>query len=1011
MGNQPSTANHNKLSKPKTNTNSDNATLKLDSPHAASSTPVDLSPEGRQQIKDALLSPIAPEFDSLTWTHTNDGTGEITKTRGRASSVASRSNSRTNSRANSRTNSLSCFRSKHSSAAQLASGLADSKLSLGSASHVDIAEAIRLLQQIKKNGTPAELAALQEALESPEEPPQRIAEAPPSRRTSLVDRSSSSLTRRQSLVQTPGVGTRHSPIQGRRRTWNSWKAPKLDPEEEAKWQCKPKAKAHLSPQAALRLSGDDRDTTTPRAQTPSELDYTHLGNLRPGTLVVTNGAASPALSTSTLEAHKAEDEDYIAAAEAASSPLMMKSTRRQAHTRSKSAAVPGPSSLYELEANEIPTPYDLETPVIVMAYTSEPQPINEDESSKFLRLTHESKQTAAQFAQSYQDDIPFSPFPASGDKAEFEQPGHCTSSCTPEPSSTVEETVPAEPKSQPEIETSMTSSPSVTPTSHKDKAIQRPPPRTMDSGYSSSVSLRLADREQSENATLILCHRCSDSPQVINVNRKCQSVLPKGRQVVESSPTIEHVDSSASSGRSEHLLSANAQHAQTAQYLSGLNSPVLSITSSTRSSTSECLQSPTTSRSISSRASFDSASSRSQKRFHKRRPSHAEHPVVQSCQPIPEGTIPEVPTGVRAKFERRVSSTPRMDCLTHTYPTREHVAAVESATQASVGEQTEFKQLAELEPERLPTPPAHSRRRSLSFFRRKSASDKIPTEKEPGHAALDVVHLGTIASSLGNSPYDIAMPDTRRQSVASPTHPHQLGSSLPRAKSMVSMDSKAAAEFARLHSKDLSVAGRHSPPQQRRKSYHNLKREIGEATASKRRPQSVDVPPVPSIDTSRLSVPLAVKPQGPRAAPSPRPRSPRGSLPVVKFDAPLQQPPLQSAKDLERQSRIWHQRRRTLGDRLYSDVDLNMYSDSNIAASNSAPVETLAFKQVKASNSVSRWDRFSGGLEYNYEHGAGIGGSAGTRSLHSHASVKSLHFQHQYGVDLSDVPIMIRYQS
>jgi hypothetical protein len=1010
MGNQPSTANHNKLSKPKTNTNSDNATLKLDSPHSASSRPVDLSPEGRQQIKDALLSPIAPEFDSLTWTHTNDGTGEITKTRGRASSVASRSNSRTNSRANSRTNSMSCFRSKHSSAAQLAAGLADSKLSLGSASHVDIAEAIRLLQQVKRNGTPEELAALQEALESPEEPPQPVAEVP-SRRTSLVDRSSSSLTRRQSLVQTPGVGTRHSPIQGRRRTWNSWKAPKLDPEEEAKWQCKPKAKAHLSPQAALRLSGDDRDTTTARAQTPSELDYTHLGNLRPGTLVVTNGAASPALSTSTLEAQRA-DEDYITAAEAASSPLMMKSTRRQAHTRSKSAAVPGPSSLYELEANEIPTPYDLETPVIVMAYTSEPQPITEDESSKFLRLTHESKQTAAQFAQSYQDDISFSPFLASRDKAELGQPGHCTSSYMCEPSSIVQETLPAEPKSQPGIETPMTSSPSVTPTSHQDKAIQRPPPRTTDSGYSSSVSLlRLGHGEQSENATLILCHRCSDSPQVIDVNQKRRSVSKKSRQVEESSPTIDHVDSSASSGRSEHLLSVNAQHAQTARHLSGLNSPVPSTTSSTRSSTSECLQSPTTSRSISSRASFDSASSKSQKRFRIRRPSQAEHPVVQSCQPIPEGTIPEVPSRVRAKFERRVSSTPRMDCLTRTYPTREHVDAVESATQASVGEQTEFKQLAELEPERPPTPPAHSRRRSLSFFRRKSASDKIPTEKEPGHAALDVVHLGTIASSLGNSPYDIAMPDTRRQSVASPTHPHQLGSSLPRSKSMVSMDSKAAAEFARLHSKDLFVAGRHSPPQQRRKSYHNLKTECGEATASKRRPQSVDVPPVPSIDTSRLSVPQAVKPQGPRAAPSPRPRSPRGSLPVVKYDAPLQQPPLQSAKDLERQSRIWHQRRRTLGDRLYSDVDLNMYSDSSVAASNSAPVETPALKQVNASNNVSRWDRFSGGLEYNYEHGAGIGGSAGTRSLHSHASVKSLHFQHQYGVDLSDVPIMIRYQS
>jgi hypothetical protein len=88
-----------------------------------------------------------------------------------------------------------------------------------------------------------------------------------------------------------------------------------------------------------------------------------------------------------------------------------------------------------------------------------------------------------------------------------------------------------------------------------------------------------------------------------------------------------------------------------------------------------------------------------------------------------------------------------------------------------------------------------------------------------------------------------------------------------------------------------------------------------------------------------------------------------------------------------------------------------MDPDSDLTASDAPPIETRPPKEAKVYNSMSKWDRFSGGLEYNYEHGAGIGGSAGTRSLHSHASVKSLHFQHQYGVDLSDVPIMVRYQS
>ncbi|KAH6866690.1 hypothetical protein BKA58DRAFT_388442 [Alternaria rosae] len=1002
MGNQPSTENHNKLSKPRTNTNSSSAAVKFDSPQPTASRSADLTPEGRQQIKDALLSPIASEFDPTTWTHEDDGLGEATKTRGRASTVGSRSNSRTNSRANSRTNSLSCFRSKHSSAAQL-TGLADSKLSLASVSHVDVAEAIRLLQQVKKNGTPEDLAALQEVLESPEEPPQPVAEAPPSRRTSLVDRSSSSLTRRQSLVQTPGVGTRHSPIEGRRRTWNSWKAPKLTPEEEAKWQPKSKAKAHLSPQAALRLSDEHRDNDTARAHTPSDLDYAHLGNLQPGTLVVTNGAASPVPSSETLELRKTEDEDYFEATEYASSPLMIKSTRRRAHTRSKSAAVPATCSLYELEANEVATPYDSETPVVMMAYTSEPQPIIEDESPKFLRLTPQSKKGAAQFAQSYQDDIPLSPFLASEETTEPKQR---------EPSPTL-----PEPKPQPEIEISAPSSPSTAPTSNKSKskASQRPAPRTTDSGYSSAASLRIVDQESTENATTILCHRCNDSPQMVEVNQGREtrrSILVKqNRQFVESPTTTSDSDGSTESGRSKQLLSVNVQKAR---YLPALNSPVPSTSSSTRSSTSECVHSPTTPRSISSRASFDSASLKQQKRFHKKRPSHAEHPIVQSCQPIPEGTIPEVPTKVRAKFERRVSSSPGMDCLTHTYPTKEHVSVDDSTMEASAPEQTEFKPLAELESERAPTPPAHGRRRSLSFFRRKSAPAQSQNEQEPEQASLDVVHLGTITSSLGTSPYDIAMSDTPRQRVVSPTHPHQLGSSLPRSKSMVTMDSKSAAEFARLHSKDLSVAGRDRPPQQRRKSYHNMNKESGEATASRLRPQSVDVPPVPSINTARLTVPQTGRPQGPRAAPSPRPRSPRGSPPMIRYGSPPQKLPPQGVIS-QRQSQVWHQRRRTLGDRLYSDVNLDLYSDPNDASNNASPVESpiemTPPKEVKAPNNMSSWDRFSGGLEYNYEHGAGIGGSAGTRSHHSNASLKSLAFQHQYGVDLSDVPIMIRYQS
>jgi hypothetical protein len=58
---------------------------------------------------------------------------------------------------------------------------------------------------------------------------------------------------------------------------------------------------------------------------------------------------------------------------------------------------------------------------------------------------------------------------------------------------------------------------------------------------------------------------------------------------------------------------------------------------------------------------------------------------------------------------------------------------------------------------------------------------------------------------------------------------------------------------------------------------------------------------------------------------------------------------------------------------------------------------------------MAAWGRYSGGLAYDYEgRDAGVGGSAGTRSLHSAASSKSMQWRYQYGVDLSDVPIMVQ---
>jgi len=51
--------------------------------------------------------------------------------------------------------------------------------------------------------------------------------------------------------------------------------------------------------------------------------------------------------------------------------------------------------------------------------------------------------------------------------------------------------------------------------------------------------------------------------------------------------------------------------------------------------------------------------------------------------------------------------------------------------------------------------------------------------------------------------------------------------------------------------------------------------------------------------------------------------------------------------------------------------------------------------------------RYDGGLQYGYEPGVGLGGSAGTRGAKTEASRKSVDVSKGFGLDLSDVPIFI----
>jgi hypothetical protein len=711
----------------------------------------------------------------------------------------------------------------------------------------------------------------------------------------------------------------------------------------------------------------------PRARTPSDMDYSHLGTLELGTLSIVNGAPSPAASTRIVMQRPYHDGkvDYFTAADAESSPLTMKTTRRRGHVKSKSSVLPGTAPFHdsgEREGNKTTRPTTRHSESRDYHLKQEPLPLS-------LRIANPSVQAdASKHAQVYQAYIPSSPFATT----KFNQAKQGDVLASEERTSFGEE-------ANKILAGTMFDSPTTT-TETPDLASQlvssskpiternlRPTPRTADSGYSSGGSLRQNGRGLHSASSM------TSSKSGNNSVKEEQTLSPASNSNLKDGhggPKTLHIPE---------------RHG--------------------RPSTSDSLLSPMSSTSIASKSSDDSTSAKTHKRLQRRRPSQPELPVMQSCQSIPEGTIPGIPDNVRAKFTRRLSHTPDMQCLTHTYPSKDHVVTAESiADTASNAPVAVTAQLVELEPERPTTAPAHGRHRSLSLFRRKSTVENKDADKEEVNASLGVVDLGTIASSLGSSPYDAAMSRPQRKTVTSPTHPHQLGGTLPRAKSMVSMDSEVAAEFARMRSKDRALMEQEMPQQQRRRSYHNLKMEAGEAKPSKRRPQMSlhDIPPVPTIDMSKINSPLSAKPQLRNEAEqkaadlSFRARvQPKGEVVselVEKYDKHEQSAP-KPTLEWDDHARHWSYRRKTIGEGLRTRPSFNEASASTInSRNNSQPRAELA-----------AWGRYSGGLGYDYEgREAGVGGSAGTRSLHSAASSKSMQWRYQYGVDLSDVPIMLQ---
>ncbi|KAF1973969.1 hypothetical protein BU23DRAFT_598579 [Bimuria novae-zelandiae CBS 107.79] len=874
MGNvQSNGQHHNRLVKPKTNTNSPSpapdAGPNVDSPVSLSSRYANLSSEDRQQIKSQLLSPMQTDFGFRESLDGEENPEEIA--------------AKVNRRLSSRSNSLSCFGSKAGSTARLSS-LPPSNVSLVPSNRpVDLETAISILQEVQKNASPEDIAALQQALQpyapGPSPGSTNTTEPGLSRRTSVSNRSASSLTRRRSLLATPGVATRNSPVESNRRTWNSWRTPQLGSQEKAKWQ--PQEKKISSPltrTAATDAATEERESPVPRAQTPADMEYSHLGALKLGSLRIANGEPSPDVGTKLnwYVSQSASHEDYFSPS--MDSGIMMKPTARRRHVRSKSAVQPPTPPLYrnlrvsdDARKAKTTSRYSMSPNPDVPEQPQQCQQLQqphyeeeelESEPVRRLRVMNKSQDTLATMHPTISNepcvppvDVPTEDHDegfASNDAVCFRE----------EAIRILDGTIFGEPAP---VERSSIEAPTVRTTSSssmRPRANRRPPPKKADSGYSSGGSFKTKHGESwkaNRDSTAYKAHTTTTVLRQSNGDRSEEgdsTSLYSFEQMIQVSTSQRPLPTAAAD---EHVASHNMHRYRSyenvkkpltvnTQLPEDWNIDDLSL--STRVS-----KTPKTPTSFVSQFSNGSKIS-AHKLLNKRRPSFQVVPVVQSCDPIPEGTIPTIPTDISMQFARRLSETPGLECLTQTYPTKDHVNNEESEPE-----------LPSLKPIKFPSPPAtpepqtrgrHHRRaaterpssprrglrRSLSLFRRKTKAEK--TEEQPPLPDAATVHnLGTTAASLGRSPYDVALAAAHQKRVVSPTHPYQVGDAMPSTKPRGNMDAKTAVKLARLRSKDHTQLRPTMPPRPR--SYYSEREATSDANIYRRHSFYGHAPPMPTI--------------------------------------------------------------------------------------------------------------------------------------------------------------------
>ncbi|KIW01782.1 uncharacterized protein PV09_06954 [Verruconis gallopava] len=840
-----------------------------------------------------------------------------------------------------------------------------SQLSPASENTVDLESALAIIHELRKTASPEDLAALHKALQ-PVPSRDSLAPTAPSESPGDIDPATAALIRRKSFAQ-PGVATRHAKSD-RNVLRKSVPAPTSNP--------RPWTKDMMGASPLARLSSLDvpslDDLEPPpevfvsRAHTPSDLDYSQLGNLKHGSLMVVNGPPSPNPSVATrgYARRMASDEHEEAFFTASERDDSRPSSRRIPNAPAESYArkdIPleeelmhgrgqmldyapprrdGSPSTKELRqpSPETNRDADLESvysrnirPVRSMAslhsdrtgrFSFEDLSVDEAHQSSSTRLA----QSAVSLATEYMSEMPPSPYKTSAMEENgasaapaYESDGEVRAPSIREQIVTIP---PSMPQNIPPISPRkpLRSNPTLEEAPTQTK---RPNELKTDSGYS-SASTSVVD-----SMSPIKMHHSNLSTVESLAERPQQRRFYSSRGTADLATRIGQIgspndlrDPDAEPGVVESIEKDEA-HVETMKRTKSWRKSV-------RRSLPRLLSSESTNTTASKTTSASTASSteRKAKKLQKPRPL-SQPPITVGDRHILNKDIPRIPSSVFSRYSCRLSASPGLQHLEQTFDNAPDSddGLFESTTSKTILPSCFFPDAG------LEDGSAQSTHR-LSFKRGSFRRSRTQTE-ELEIPPTGIADLGTVSQSLGTSPYDVAYIGPGRSISRGATQPHHLSTKTPRSGPREGWDLETASKIAQFRSRDR-VAQQHTFDQQwhsgkdsmpsRPKSYHEHM-----PTMSAPRPHNTPIKRPKSMHAQEASDSLSsvnnvmnerTVPNLPVLPPhQPRPRtshSTRDSSPVKKLvnvfeqrasEAPAPPPMPSSQPDWSDSSRIWRQRR------------------------------------------------------------------------------------------------------